>query len=45
MFGYIHLYDYSINLNLSNHVCVFAGKYDDRRLQNKEIINVLFVMI
>ena len=23
----------------------FCGKYDDRRLQNKERINVLFVMI
>jgi len=23
----------------------FCGKYDDRCLQNKEIINVLFVMI
>ena len=23
----------------------FRGKYDDRRLQNKERINVLFVMI
>jgi len=28
--------DCSINLNLSNHMCVFANKYDDRRLQNKE---------
>ena len=37
--------DRSINLNLSDHVCVFAGKYDNRRLQNKEKINVLFVMI
>ena len=35
--------DCSINLNLSDHV--FAKKYDDRRLQNKERINVLFVMI
>jgi len=26
MFGYINLYDYSINLNLSDHVCVFARK-------------------
>jgi len=37
--------DRSINLNLANHVCVFAEKYDDRRLQNKQQINVLFVMI
>ena len=35
----------SINLNLSDHVCAFAEKYDDRRLQNKERINVLFVII
>jgi len=35
-----------INLNLSNHgrlIC--GGKYDDRSLQNKKIINVLFVLI
>ena len=37
--------DYSINLNLSDHVCVFAETYDDRRLQNIERINVLCVMI
>ena len=37
--------DYSINLNLYDHVCGFAKKYDDRRLQNKERINALFVMI
>ena len=37
--------NYSINLNLSDHVCVFAEKYDNRRLQNKEEIYVLFVMI
>jgi len=33
------------NLNLSDHACVFAEKYDDHRLQNKERINVLFVLI
>jgi len=37
--------DCNINLNLSDNVCVFAGKYDDRHLQNTERINVLFVMI
>ena len=35
--------DYSINLNLSDHVC--CGKYDDRRLQNKKRIDVLCVMM
>jgi len=25
--------------------CVYAGKYDDRRSQNKERINVLFATI
>ena len=35
--------DRSINLNLSDHVHFFAGKYDDRRLQNKERINVLIM--
>ena len=34
-----------MNLYLSDNVCVFAEKYDDRRLQDKERINVLFVMI
>jgi len=39
-------YDRSINLNLSDHVrflretMTIAGKYDDRRLQSKERINV-----
>ena len=37
--------DRSINLNLSDHVRSFAGKYDNRRLQNKERINALYVMI
>ena len=36
--------DNSINLNLPDHVC-FLRKYHDRRLQNKERINVLFMMI
>jgi len=30
---------------LSRPCAVFAGKYEDRRLQSKESINVLFVMI
>ena len=33
----------SINLNLSDHVCFFAGKYEERRLQSKERINVCFI--
>ena len=37
--------DRSINLNISDHVRFFAGKYDDRRLQIKERINVLVAMI
>jgi len=38
--------DRSINLNISDHVrfwrenMMIAGKYDDRRLQSKERINV-----
>jgi len=37
--------DRSINVSLSDHVRFFAGKYDDRRLQIKERINVLVAMI
>ena len=37
--------DCNINPILSDNVCVFAGKYDNRGLQNKERLNVLFVMI
>ena len=42
--------DRSINLNYPDHVRFLrenmriAGKYEDRRLQSKERINVLFVM-
>jgi len=37
--------DCSNNLNLSDHVRFFAGKYGDRRLRKIERINhVLFVM-